>query len=214
MKTRAVIISNGSIENYGLIRSKIKDSDYIICADGAIKHSLKLDLTPDLWIGDFDSCRYDNLIKSNTGLQSVPIIRLKPEKDETDTHIACLEAARMNFKKVLILGGTGKRCDHMLGNFALLEYLHKLGIEASVEDERNTIFFANKITKMKKSKKYISILPADEEIVIKNSEGLKYKITNLTLKRYQTMGISNEFISEDATIEFESGAAYIVLSDD
>lgn len=214
MKKRAVIISNGSIGNYKYIKSKINSEDYVICSDGAITHCLAMDIMPDLWIGDFDSCRFDDLISENPMLKNIDLLRLKSEKDETDTHVACMTAVQKGLKKVTIFGGMGKRCDHMMGNFALLEYLYKSDVQAFMEDERNIVFFTDKTFTLNKQKKYISIIPADEEILIKKSFGLKYEILNLKLKRYETRGISNEFTENEAVIEIGYGSAFIVLSND
>ena len=52
---RAVIIGNGSISDYAYIKTRLRDDDYIICADGGLKHIQKLDVNPDVAIGDFDS---------------------------------------------------------------------------------------------------------------------------------------------------------------
>ena len=56
---KAIIISNGVFDNYSFFKSKVTDNDYIICADGAIKHCIGMGIVPDLWIGDFDSCNYE-----------------------------------------------------------------------------------------------------------------------------------------------------------
>ena len=36
---RAVIIGNGTIENYDLIKNKLRSDDYVICADGGYNHA-------------------------------------------------------------------------------------------------------------------------------------------------------------------------------
>ena len=52
---RAVIIGNGTIRNYDSIFKYIHKDDFIICADGGIRHAVKMEIVPDLIIGDFDS---------------------------------------------------------------------------------------------------------------------------------------------------------------
>ena len=52
---RAVIIGNGDIHNYEYIKSKLNDDDFIICADGGIRHTQHLGIKADVAVGDFDS---------------------------------------------------------------------------------------------------------------------------------------------------------------
>ena len=52
---RTVIIGNGNIKDYEYIKGKIRDTDFIICADGGYNHAQKMGITPDVLLGDFDS---------------------------------------------------------------------------------------------------------------------------------------------------------------
>ena len=52
---RAVVIANGEINDHQVLKKLIKPDDFIICADGAINHCIKMSIIPHLWIGDFDS---------------------------------------------------------------------------------------------------------------------------------------------------------------
>ena len=68
---RAVIFSNGEFRDYNYYKSIISDNDYVICADGGIVHCLATGITPDLWVGDFDSCDFSKIMNDNPELSKI-----------------------------------------------------------------------------------------------------------------------------------------------
>lgn len=212
--SRAIIVSNGSINDYSYYTSKIKPDDYIICADGGIRHLQNMGITPHLWLGDFDSCRFSELISRYPELSKVEIITLNKAKDETDTHYACITAINKGYKDIVIWGAFGGRIDHMLSNIHLLEFLKNNNISAKIEDEKNTLQLCDGLKEFKKTRKYLSILPLTDTTVISKTKGLLYPLNNFTLKREISMGVSNEIVGESASIEFKSGLALIAQCDD
>ena len=53
-------------------------------------------------------------------LKETEIVRLKPEKDDSDTQSAVNFAIDRGAKNITIFGATGNRIDHLLANFGLL----------------------------------------------------------------------------------------------
>ena len=76
---RAVIIGNGEINDYEYISSKLRKSDYIICADGGYRHASPLGIKPDVLIGDMDSIENNDF--------DGDIINLPIRKDFTDSEV-------------------------------------------------------------------------------------------------------------------------------
>jgi len=211
---RAVIFSNGAYNSYGCLKKIISDDDYIICADGAISHCLAMGIIPDLWIGDFDSCNFDELINNHPELQKTEFRKLNCRKDETDTHVACDIACDLGFECVLILGAFGKRIDHMMANIFLLEYMHEKNVMAYLADEKNRVSFLSDSVIIKKERKYLSIVPIDPYIVVEKVSGLEYTLKNEKLFRNESRGISNEITGDYAQIKLTEGRALIIESDD
>ncbi len=91
----------------------------VIAADGGMRHAGAIGLTPELWVGDFDSTP-DALIAA---WPDVPREPYPPAKNETDGEIA-VAAARMRGARRLILAGAlgGERSDHAFQH--LLHGLH------------------------------------------------------------------------------------------
>ena len=212
--SRCIIISNGIITDYSFYKCNFKNDDYVICADGGIKHLLELNRTPDLWLGDFDSCKFNEICNKHIELNDVEKITLNPVKDVTDTHYACLEAVKRNYKDIVIWGACGGRLDHMLSNIHLLELLYKNNIKAKIQDDKNTIHICGNEIKLLKKHKYISIIPLDNTAVISKTTGLKYPLQNFALNREISLGISNEIIGSEAYIKIESGLVLVIESDD
>lgn len=211
---RAVIVSNGIIHDHSYYTQKLCDSDFVICADGGVNHLLKIGRLPDLWIGDFDSCRFSDVISANPGLEKVDTVKLNCDKDVTDTHYACLMAIERGYGDIVIWGAFGGRVDHMLSIIHLLEFLNDKGITAVIEDEKNTLRLCSDTITISKKRKYLSIIPLDSSCIIAKTEGLKYPLENYELPRSVSKGISNEITGTDALISVKFGLALIVESDD
>ena len=47
-----------------------------------------------------------------------------------------------------------------------------------------------------------------------NLKGFKYPLVDATIRRSQTLGISNEIVEDEAVIEIESGTGFLVFSQD
>lgn len=212
--SKCIIVSSGIINDYSFYRAHICPDDYIICADGGIRHLLSMNVIPDLWIGDFDSCRFNDIVNDHAELKSVETVTLNTDKDVTDTHYACIEAIKRGYRQVILWGACGGRIDHMISNIHLLEFFADNDVNALIQDERNTLSLCRDNVKIIKSRKYISLLPLDKSVSISNSKGLKYPVKNYKLSRENSIGVSNEIIDEYAIISVESGSVLIVESDD
>lgn len=209
-----LIISNGLINDYSFYKDKISAYDYIICADGGINHAIKSNAVPNLWLGDFDSCKFNDLLTQNPWLKSVETITLNPQKDVTDTHYACIEAIKRGYNQITVWGGCGGRIDHMLSNIHILEFLLKNGVSAKLEDEKNTIHICDNTLSLCKARKYLSLIPMDTSVKISALTGVKYPLKNYTLTREISMGVSNEITSDKAELFVKSGLVLVIESDD
>jgi len=127
MKGRCVIVGGAYINNYGFIREKLRAEDYVIFCDSGLKHLERLQVTPNLIVGDFDS-------HENPHLDAETIV-LPCEKDDTDTVFAVKEAVKRGFDDVLLIGVVGARLDHTLGNVSILLYLDSLGKKGCIIDD-------------------------------------------------------------------------------
>lgn len=191
--------------------------DRIIAVDGGLNAVSKLKLIPDAIVGDFDSADESVLkeFKSKT-LDTTWEIH-KPEKDETDTELAIITAIRLGCTKLILLGATGGRLDHFLGNLHLLYASLKQGVEAAIVDEKNWITVTDKERVFESDQifgKYISFLPLSEEVKGITLTGFKYPLHKKDITIGTSLCISNELTGTTGKMKFDSGILICVESHD
>lgn len=201
--SKAVIISAGSITDYGYTKGFIDDGDFVICADGGLYHAEKMGIIPSLTVGDFDSY---------TGTVTGEVRRFNPEKDYTDTHIAVCEALECGYKEIVMLGASGTRLDHTLSNIGLLEYITERGATGYLINETNKITVINKDTVIKSEEGWhLSLIPIGTVKGV-TLRGLKYSLDDYDLKFSESLAVSNEFTGEDAVIKIKEGSLIVIKS--
>ena len=114
--TTAYIIANGEmIHNQNQIPNFHKNA-LIIAADGGLNHCARLNIKPQIIIGDIDSA---SAIDLNT-YEDVQVIQLDRAKAKTDLECAIDEVRRIDqFASIKIWGALGNRIDHSLFNLHL-----------------------------------------------------------------------------------------------
>lgn len=211
---KGVLVGSGDYFNKERFLGEIKDSDILIAIDGGMEWFSKLNINPDVLIGDLDSISKKTLeeLKSN---KSLIIKKHSKEKDSTDMELGIDYLISNNYKEIIIFGGTGIRLDHTLANIFLLEKLNKRNIKGKIIDKNNTILIIDNNYEIKKeSGKYISIIPITELGSTVSLEGFKYDLNNYNLKFGSAMGVSNEIVEEKAYIDVVKGKVVLFISND
>ena len=91
-----------------------EQEDFLIAADGGLKHLQKLGIQPDEILGDFDSLGY---IPADSRVFPV-------EKDDTDAMLAARRGLALGYREFLFYGSLdGPRLDHTVANFQTLQFL-------------------------------------------------------------------------------------------
>ena len=193
----ALIITGGYI-NIEKAMNFIKDFSIVIAADSGYSAALKLNIKPQIVLGDFDSLNETNIVCDE-------ILRVPAEKDDTDTMLACKTAIERGATDLLILGGTGGRADHFLANVFFLEELLNQSVKATLTDGENTVrIVKDETVKVKNNNGYFSVFALDECTV--TLSGCKYPLESYTLKRTNPFAVSNEVSGETATVKIIGSA--------
>lgn len=179
----------------------IKDS--IVCGiDSGSIYALNNNINLDYALGDFDSINNDEfnkLLNSDT-----KIIKLKAEKDETDTEAAIKYFN--NIDHIVICGGLkGKRIDHLLANLNLVKKYKNIYIIDNNSLITNIENFENI-----KDLDYYYVSFFLEENSILSLKGFKYDLDNYMFTKNDNLCISNEII-DNPTIDF-NGEGIVILS--
>ena len=144
-KKKMLIVSGGSIQDrfasaFLNMQARAEVPPVLIAADRGLDHLLRLGFVPDLVIGDFDSVSEEGKrFLASAGEEK--IVRLRPEKDETDTESALRLAVSRGAGEVTILGVTGTRLDHVLAGLALTAVGEELGCRVTLLDQHNLSTF-------------------------------------------------------------------------
>lgn len=206
--SRCVVLCAAPVCDYAWLERELLPDDYLICADGGMKHARKIGRIPQLWVGDFDSAPFEE--------SSVETLRHPPEKDDTDAMLAVQEGIRRGYRDFLLLAATGGRLDHTIANLMLLDYLKTQGLSGTVKDERNILFLIREesIVLPRLDGWKFSVFPwgGDAEgIFIRNAV---YNVEDFSMRCSYPSGVSNEFADGAAKIGVQKGALLICLSRD
>lgn len=200
---KCIIFAGGQFEY-----TDFRDSaDLVICADSGMKHAEKLNIVPDILIGDFDS--YAGDIPEN-----IEVIRSVPEKDDTDTLLAVKTAIKRGCTEIHLYGALGARFDHTYANIQTLVYALKNGCTMTVCDLENeiTVRSAGEYYFPKREGWYFSLFAVTENAVIGKLDGVKYPLEDYEMTVDFPIGVSNEIISDNAHLLIKSGIVLIVRS--
>ena len=203
----------------GFIADHSFDKTLFIACDSGFESCLSLGVNPDIVVGDFDSISDDAYKKiENTGAE---VIKLNPIKDDTDTEFALRLAFKRtkNTDEIYILGGTGARIDHTLGNINLLGLGLKHDRDVILVDERNYILmlapgWTLELEKGNQFGKYISVFPYAGTASGVTMKGFKYPLHRATLEGFNTLTVSNEIVEDYASIYVAEGYLIVCESRD
>ena len=220
-----VIISGGNIQDgfaLGFLKKRIeegqRESLALVAADSGMEWFMRnREFIPDLAVGDFDSLSEEGK-KYMESLNGLKIIRLKPEKDDSDTQSAMNYAIQNGAKRITILGATGNRVDHLMANFGLLVLAKNQGVEVILADQYNYMKLVSDGEIIKKSEqfgKYISFFPLGGDVTGLTLEGFKYSLDHYRLTTADSgLTVSNEIVSEKAKVTYQSGTLLMIMSRD
>ena len=217
LSRKTLIVAGGEIQlDFG--KKYIADfgPQYVIAADRGLEFCVEACLTPDCVVGDYDSVE-SAILEDFRGIKSIQWVDLIPEKDDTDTEAAVRLAIEKGSTSVTILGATGSRIDHVLGNIQLLYQLHQAGVEGSLVDACNRIRLVSGtcvITKKEQFGKYVSVIPFEKSLSDVTIQGMKYPLNHGRISLGTTLGISNEIIDEQAEISVGIELALVIESID
>ena len=238
-----IIVSGGDIQSdfalYFLkknIEKAGRENIRLIAADRGLEFFLDYLILPDVVIGDFDSLSEDGknfLEMQNEDIpyggmlewklqkgegKVVEVVRLRPEKDDSDTQSAMNYAIQNGAKEIVILGVTGNRVDHLMANFGLLILAQKQDTEVALADRYNYMKLIPSGTILKKAAqfgKYVSFFPLGGDVTGLTLEGFKYPLDKYHLTTADSgLTVSNEISEEYAKVTYESGTLLMIMSRD
>lgn len=181
------------------LAESIGPEDYVLAADGGLRHLEKLRISPDGIIGDFDSLGF-----VPEGAQVFPV-----EKDDTDAMLAARKGLELGFREFLFYGSLdGPRLDHTIANFQTLQFLADRGATGYLvgTDYIVTVIKNETLRFPARAEGILSLFclgPDARGVTLKN---LHYPLENGTLSSGFPLGVSNHFTGKEASVTVEEGS--------
>ena len=206
---RITIFANGELPDLEKARSLVQDADHVICADGGTRHALALGLKPDLIIGDLDSAAPEALRRFQE--EGVAVELFPQDKNETDLELAINRAIELDPAQIVIVAALGGRLDQTLANITLLADPRLSTLDVRLDDGVEEIILCRDQADIHgKSGDVVSLLPWQGPVTKVQTENLKWVLQKETLYPDKTRGISNEMLSDMASVSIGSGLLLIV----
>ncbi len=196
-----VVVCNGQFPTHEIPLAILRQAKTIICCDGAIQKLSAVGIKPTVIVGDFDSLPKSLMEKYSD------IIFHNPDQETNDLTKSMQWAKQHGFTDVCILGATGLREDHTLGNISLLlEYGQTLDFVNMVTDTGvfTPIYRTTKFNSFKGQQ--VSIFSLKPDVPIR-SENLKYPF-NRPLPSWWC-GTLNESLGEQFALHFDEGKVLV-----
>jgi thiamine pyrophosphokinase len=189
----------------------------VIAADGGLARAQDAGLDPSLLVGDLDSLDPGRLASAERA--GLTIVRASPDKDESDTELAVLEAVRRGATRITVLGAFGgERLDHELANVWLLAH-PALGrraatlldaavrvrmLAASGDGDPGPLALPGRLGAT------VSLLPLGGDAVGVTTRGLRFPLDDEDLTVGPARGLSNVRVARDAAVTLRGGKLLVV----
>ena len=219
MHSNVVIICDGVFPKSEYPRYLIRTADFIICCDGALVKFLRNSKAifgeqrlPDLVTGDMDTL-------SESMQKKYADIIVKEDEQEHNDQTKAVRWALNNLEgieSIYIIGATGGRADHTIGNAALLmEYTRMFdlnGINIESITDNGTIFPINDTIEFDcGTGREVSIFTPDNTLRIK-SEGLMYPTDEVVFDNWWKATL-NKAAQDTVRLEFNHPSMALIILD-
>lgn len=197
----AIIV--GAADDFCARKLVKKEGDILIAADGGYAKISDKSLI-DAAIGDFDSLGYVPDARN--------VIKLRREKDETDTDHAAEYAVKLGADEIVFHACLGGKPDHALANLQLGTRLARRGIRTTFASDGYDVYFvcdgSLKLPARKSGR--VSVFSPDVTSGV-TIRGLKYEVADVTLTNEVALGVSNEFAGKEAEISAKHGVLTVFV---
>ena len=192
--SKVVVIANGRFPKHPVPLSHIKEATYVVCCDGAANDFIAGGGIPDAIVGDCDSISKENRIRF------ADILHINSDQETNDLTKSVQFCVENGKKEIIIVGGTGKREDHTLGNISLLADYEEIARVSMVTDWG--IFTPiQSVTEFKSYEgEQVSIFSIDPKEL--TTHNLKYQVTGRILTNWW-QGSLNESLGDSFSIDPE-----------
>lgn len=199
-----VILADGDFPSSFRTLEILKHAARVVCCDGAAASLLSFGREPDWVVGDLDSLSED--LKKRFADKLIHV----EEQESNDLTKAFRFCVSRGWDSLVILGATGKREDHTLGNLSLLgDYAKEMPSVRIVTEygEFSVMQESGEVTSYAGEK--LSIFALDGETAV-TSVNLKYPMDSLKLNMWWQATL-NESLGETFRLDFTAGKRLLLF---
>ena len=181
----------------------------VLAADGGARHCLKLGITPEAVIGDFDSLTPQETAALEA--RGARLLRYPVDKDETDLELALECAIRRGAREITLYALLGGRWDMSFANLLLLAAPRYNSVRFRIcagESAIRILRGGETLTLRGKPGDTVSLVPLSDLRGI-TYRGLKWPLQNADLPFGTPRGVSNTLLGSRAEISLAEGAAAV-----
>ena len=185
------------------LAAPLEETDFVIAADGGLRHLETLGRTPDAILGDFDSLGF-----TPENATVFPV-----EKDDTDAMLAIRKALELGYKEIFLYGALdGPRLDHTIANLQVLQFLADNGAVGYLigNDYIATALQNSRVSFPETATGILSVFCMGRDARGVTLTGLQYPLQNGTLSAGFPLGVSNHFIGQIATVQVIDGSLLLL----
>lgn len=195
------ILANGAFPTHPTPLAALRTAERIVCCDGAAAKLVAAGLTPAAIVGDLDSLPLDLRARFSD--------RLHLDDGQADNDLAksfryCL---RKNWCKLVILGATGLREDHTLGNLAWLADFAPQAEVALLTDTGVFSAIVQPTVFASHPGQQVSFFTFDSRTILQ-AHGLRYPVENLQPTRWWQATL-NEAVGEQFELRGDGGPVLV-----
>lgn len=125
-EAQAVIQGGGDAPAHAVPRRLLEQAERVVCCDGTANMWAGTGRRPWRIVGDGDS------ISAEARKEFADIIRISPDQETNDQTKAVNYLQQKGISRIAIVGATGRREDHSLGNISLLIDYMKRGLDVRI----------------------------------------------------------------------------------
>ena len=192
-----VVLANGEFPKHDIPLHELDIAGSIICCDGAVESLINYGKRPQAIVGDFDS------IPQKFKEDLVKILVHRPDQSENDLRKSLKWVEANGGKSVTILGASGKREDHLLGNiFSILQFDTQMDMVMITNYGRFYTVHESQVFDGIKGQQ-VSLFSVDQSIKI-TTDGLEYPLQNEALPTLYE-GTLNAMVDDQFSINISHG---------
>ena len=195
-----VILADGAFPTHHIPVDALHGAGTLICCDGAANRLVGQSPAPTVVVGDLDSL--SAAAREGFGDRLVSL----PSQQASDLEKALLWAAENGAEQATVLGATGRREDHSLGNLLML--MTDFGMQVNLLTDTGTF------SAVRESRSFgsfpgqsVSLFPESAEVLITTS-GLEYPLENRPLVPLHR-GTSNRCAGDKFSVVTVGGAVLV-----